>query len=179
MTIHSMPILAGALALLALAGCEQKKAAAPPPELPVVEKTMPAAAPLVAAGTPEALKPAEYGEGIQWAASVVEMTYLQKQGDATVKLFGTAGGDPAMNGLYSYLAFYRSPGEGWRVFKLGDFLEYRILAETPGRLDLELQESVIDQASGNISSARRRVIVEWKFGPDGAAPETLSVTPAE
>ena len=93
-------------------------------------------------------------EGNQWAAAVVELTPLTRQGDRTVKLFGTAGGDPAMNGLYTHVAFFDSPAEGWRVFRIGDFLEYRVLSEAPGRVDLEIDESVMDEATGQIGGVR-------------------------
>jgi hypothetical protein len=126
---------------------------------------------------PETMKPI-IENGLQGAASVVELTYLQKQGDLSVKLFGTAGGDPAINGLYTYVAFFVGSANGWRVFKLGDFLEYRVVNEAPGTVDLEIKESVIDRASGDISSRLRRVILSWDFA-SGGEPEVISVTPAQ
>lgn len=78
-------------------------------------------------------------ESLQWAASVVRLDPLRRQ-SGTAKLFGTAGGDPAMNGLYTHLAFFQSVDEGWRVFRLGDFLSYRIVEESPGRLLLEVRK---------------------------------------
>jgi hypothetical protein len=168
--------------VLALSACDaavKKEQAAPqqvsdaPPALET--KT---AAPLASAGKPETVTQAEE-DGMQYAASVVEMTYLQKQGDLTVKLFGTAGGDPAMNGLYTYIAFFAGPAESWKVFRLGDFLEYRILSETPGRLDLELKESVMNDSTGEIGSQVRNLIISWTPGPQAAAPENISVTPAK
>lgn len=115
-------------------------------------------------------------DGLQLAASVVRVDPLRRQGALTVKLFGTAGGDPAMNGLYTYLAFFESAGDGWRVFRLGDFLSYRVLAETPGRLTLELRESVMDQRSGAIGARTRRLLVSWMTGPAGEAPASIGVT---
>ena len=114
----------------------------------------------------------------QWAASVVRLDALENQGDRTVKLFGTAGGDPAMNGLYTHLAFFESPAEGWRVFRIGDFLDYRLLSEAPGRIDLEIDESVLDAATGQIGSRKRRIIVGWALPTDGSVPATVTVTPA-
>ena len=102
-----------------------------------------------------------------------------RQGDRTVKMFGTAGGDPAMNGLYTHVAFFDSPAEGWRVFRIGDFLDYRVLSEAPGRVDLEINESVMDEATGNIGSRTRRVIVGWAVATDGSVPATVTVTPAQ
>ena len=82
-----------------------------------------------------------------------------------------------MNGLYTYLAFFDSaPGEGWRVFRLGDFLSYRILAEAPGRLTLEVRESVLNEASGEIGARTRRLLVSWRGG--GGPPASVTVTAA-
>ena len=164
-------------ALLGLAACdaqvESRKAAIP------AEQAAPApAAPLTAAGAAATVQP-DATEGQQWAAAVVELTELTRQGDSTVKLFGTAGGDPAMNGLYTHVAFFDSPAEGWRVFRIGDFLDYRVLSEAPGRVDLEINESIMDEATGNIGSRTRRIIVGWARGADGAVPATVAVTPAQ
>jgi hypothetical protein len=116
-------------------------------------------------------------ESLQWAASVVQLDPLRRQG-GTVKLFGTAGGDPAMNGLYTYLAFFEpAPGDGWRIFRLGDFLSYRIVGEAPGRLTLEVRESVLDEASGTIGARTRRLLVGWR-GRGGEPPASVSVTAA-
>lgn len=162
-------------ALLGLTACdaqvESRKAALP------AEHAAPAAAPLTAAGPAATVQP-DAEEGNQWAAAVVELTELTRQGDRTVKLFGTAGGDPAMNGLYTHVAFFDSPAEGWRVFRIGDFLDYRVLSEAPGRVDLEIDESTMDEATGNIGSRTRRVIVGWAVATDGSVPATVTVTPA-
>jgi hypothetical protein len=125
----------------------------------------------------ETLRP-DADENLQWAASVVQISELRRQGDLTAKLFGTAGGDPAMNGLYTYLAFFESAGDGWRVFRLGDFLSYRILAEAPGRLTLEVRESVMDRRSGAIGARVRRLAVGWRPGADGEPPALVRLTPA-
>lgn len=164
-------------ALLGLAACdaqvESRKAA-----LPGEQAAPAAAAPLTAAGPAATVQP-DTDEGNQWAAAVVELTELTRQGDRTVKLFGTAGGDPAMNGLYTHVAFFDSPAEGWRVFRIGDVLDYRVLSEAPGRVDLEIHESVMDEATGNIGSRTRRIIVGWALATDGSAPATVTVTPAQ
>ena len=176
---HPMKPVTFLAALLTLAACdtqvETRKA-----EVPAAEQAaaMPAAAPLTAAGPAATVQP-DGDENQQWAASVVELTPLTRQGDRTVKLFGTAGGDPAMNGLYTHVAFFDSPAEGWRVFRIGDFLDYRVLSETPGRVDLEVNESIMDEATGNIGSRKRRVIIGWAVATDGSVPATISVTPAQ
>jgi hypothetical protein len=163
--------------LLGLAACdaqvESRKAALP------AEQAVPApVAPLIAAGPAVIVQP-DADEGQQWAASVVELTPLSRQGDRTVKLFGTAGGDPAMNGLYTHVAFFDSPAEGWRVFRIGDFLDYRVLSESAGRVDLEIDESTMDEATGTIGSRTRRVIVGWALAADGSVPATVTIAPAQ
>ncbi len=176
---HPMKPVTFLVALAGLAACdaqvETRKTA-----VPAAEQSAPtaAAAPLTAAG-PAAIVQPDADEGQQWAAAVVELTPLTRQGDRTVKLFGTAGGDPAMNGLYTHIAFFDAPAEGWRVFRIGDFLDYRLLSEAPGRVDLEIDESTMDEASGNIGSRTLRVIVGWAVATDGAAPATVTVTPAQ
>lgn len=161
---------------LALSACSQ---AAPTqtPAQPSATPAAPAVAALVANGPAASLTP-DTQEQVQTAASVTELTTLTHQGGLTAKLFGTSGGDPAMNGLYTYIAFFVDPQEGWRVFRIGDVLSYRVLNETAGRVDLEINESVMNEASGDISSRTRRVIVAWTPGADGAAPSAVTVTPA-
>lgn len=133
---------------------------------------------LIAAGEAATLEP-ETNEMEQWSAGVVRVDYLENQGlQQTIKLYGTAGGDPAMNGLYTYIAFFAGVADGWRVFRIGDVLEYRIIADAPGRLDLEVQESLLNPATDEITSRTRRMIVSWTpAGPDGA-PSSISVAPA-
>lgn len=167
------------VALLTLAACdsqvETRKA-----EVPAAEQaagTTPSMVPLAAAGPAATVQP-DAASDLQMAASVVSLDPLQAQGQATVKLFGTAGGDPAMNGLYTFLAFFQGPADGWRVFRLGDVLEYRILSQAPGRVDLEIKESRLDEATTTISSHIRRVIVGWAVATDGSAPATVTITPA-
>ncbi len=137
----------------------------------------PAAAQPVAQAGPERLQPDE-DEGLQDSAGVIVINELAGQGSLTAKLFGTAGGDPAMNGLYTYLAFYISPPDGWRVFRIGDFLTYRVISTRRGRVLIEVNESIMNEATGEIGSRRRRLTVSWTPGADGAPPATVTVAPA-
>jgi hypothetical protein len=124
---------------------------------------------------PEVVRPDEE-ESLQWAASVVVVDTLRHQGNVSAKLFGDAGGDPAMNGLNTYIAFFDAPPvDGWRVFEIGDFLTYRILSESPGRLNLEIRESVMNQRTGDIGSRVRRLLVTWTAGRGGEPPATINV----
>ena len=136
-----------------------------------------AAAPVSAQTGARPLRPEADSEAIQAAAAVIKITELRRQGNATVKLFGTAAGDPAMNGLYTYIAFWQSTGDGWRVFKIGDFLDYALVSEAPGRVVLQLRESTMDRATGNIGARTRRIAVAWTPVADGA-PATVRVTAA-
>ena len=172
-----MKLVTFLFAVLALAACDAGVESRDP-VLPAEQPpSSPRAAPLTAAGPAAILQP-DTDPNQQWAASVVRLDALENQGDRTVKVFGTAGGDPAMNGLYTHLAFFESPAEGWRVFRIGDFLDYRLLSEAPGRIDLEIDESVMDAATGQIGSRKRRIIVGWALATDGSVPATVTVTPA-
>jgi hypothetical protein len=166
--------------LLAAASLALLSACTPPAQ--EAETTAPeqaAAAPLTPAGEAAELARIAVDSNLSWAASVVQLDILTNEANGGVKLFGVAGGDPAMNGLYTYIAFFENPGSGWRVFQLGDFLNYRVVSEAPGRVDLEISESTMDEATGNIGSRTRYVIVSWARGADDAPPMTISVTPAQ
>jgi hypothetical protein len=153
-------------------------AVAPTPRAPPTEPpATPQAKPLTASGAAQPLtaEPAA-DESLQDAASVARVDPVS---DGQAKLFGTAGGDPAMNGLYTYIAFYVAPSEPWTVYKLGDVLDYTVLSSAPGRVDLDLHESTYDEASGQIGDRRRRVIVQWTIGSDEGPPTSVIVTPAQ
>ena len=140
-------------------------AAAPAPAQPVADQG-------------PAVMQAEDDDNLQWAASVVRVDQLEHQGDLGGKLFGAAGGDPAMNGLETFVAFFDPPPvNGWRVFRVGDFLDYRIVSDTPGRILIEVSESIMN-AAGEIGSRTRRLTVSWTPGPDGALPTRVTVATA-
>lgn len=137
----------------------------------------PQAAPLTPSGTPEALTPEpETDESLLSAASVVRVDWVAA---GSAKMFGTAGGDPAANGLYTYIAFFTSPGDGWVIYSLGNILDYTVLASEIGSVDLDIQETTFDEASGELGSGHRKVIVSWTPGDDGAPPTNVTVTPAQ
>jgi hypothetical protein len=137
----------------------------------------PACAQAVAERGPATVRPDD-SEMLQDAATVVVVSPLEHQGDLSAKLFGAAAGDPAMNGLNTYLAFFEPPPvNGWRVFEIGDFLSYEIVSETPGRLLLGIHESVMND-NGDIGERTRRLAVSWTPGRDGAAPATVTVATA-
>jgi len=176
---HPILFIAAIAALTACdSGVETRKDATPATETPSPAVETPAQAePLVAAGPAATVQPST-DDNVQWAASVVELDMLTKQGGPTVKLFGTAGGDPAMNGLYTDIAFFKSSAEGWTVFRVGDFLDYTVLSESPGRVDLKVEESVMDDATGQIGRRERRLIVAWTPGANEEPPAAITITPA-
>jgi len=156
--------LAALLLGTALAGCASTAA--------------PQAIALRPAAEPALIAPLSPEENMEWAASVVRVDFLRNQPPGGgVKLFGLAAGDPAMNGLYTQIAFFQGAAEGWRVFRIGDVLDYRVLADSPGRVDLELTLSG-DGGESIMGSHTRHVIVTWTLGDGGAAPESISVMPA-
>lgn len=139
--------------------------------------TAPGGAQPVAERGPVTRRP-EDSEMLQDAATVVQVDQLAHQGEGGGKLFGAAGGDPAVNGLNTFLAFYMPPPEnGWRIFEVGDFLTYRIVSDTPGRALLEVTENILT-AGGQIGERRRRLLVSWTPGPGGAPPATVTVRTA-
>jgi hypothetical protein len=187
---HPMKPVTFLVAALALSACdvgvESRKASPPAVQEArgaVVVSGLPPRAgqppvrPIVPAGPAQAVSPVA-DASLQDEASVVRVDPLRATRGPTVKLFGAGGGDPAMNGLYTHIAFFQGPAEGWRVFRLGDVLDYRILSEAPGRVDLEFTESTGPDAAGAIGSRRRKVIVSWTPGADGAPPASVSLTPA-
>lgn len=134
------------------------------------------AAPLTASGAPQPLTPEpETDESLMSAASVVRIDWVAAGG---AKLFGTAGGDPAANGLYTYIAFFTSPGDGWVIYSLGNILDYTVLASEIGSVDLDIHETTFDEATGELGSHHRKVIVSWTPGDDGEPPTNVTVTPA-
>jgi hypothetical protein len=116
-------------------------------------------------------------ENLEYAASVVQLNVVPSQRNLGVKLFGMAGGDPAMNGLQTYLGFYESPAEGWTVFRIGDFLNYRILSATPGRVNLQVQENFMNNRD-QIRMRSRRLTLRWTPGRDDTPPATVTMTRA-
>lgn len=170
-------ILAVALILAGCAAAGPIAPAAAQSEAAGPAAPAPAAASLVANGAAQTLAPST-NANLSWAAAVVKVDHVPVQSGPAVKLFGFAGGDPAMNGLYTYIAFLNDPHEPWQVYQLGDFLDYRVLAAGPGRVDLELHESTPSTPGRDIGSRTRRVIVAWTIAEDGA-PATVTLTPAQ
>lgn len=172
-----------AACVLALAACSKPKPPAnesdvvplPPSVAPAAttpDGPTPAAAPAQPTGPAEAVTLAD-DDSIQWAASVTEVVWLP---DLNAKLFSTAGGDPAINGLYTYLAFPpENNDEGWTAYKLGDWESWKVIEQGPGRVLLQVRVSRIDPSSGNPVTEDKKLIVNWTTTGEN---HTVTVTPA-
>lgn len=177
-SVLSVPVVA----LLALAACDAtptKTTTVTTTEVAATPTVTPQATPLTPSGAATPLTLAESSQtddGLQWAAGVVKVDDVAEGG---ARLFGVAGGDPAMNGLQTYIAFFQNSADGWAVYQIGDFLDYTVLSQAEGRVDLDVHESTMDEASGDIGSRHRKIIVQWTPGGPDTAPASVTVTPAQ
>lgn len=99
---------------------------------------------------------------------------------SAARIFGIGSGDPATNGLKVYLAFV-SPHDQ-KAFLLGDFLDYRVIAASPGRIDLEYDESYM--VADEIQRRTLRTILTWTEKPQDPSPSpefpaTVTMNPAQ
>lgn len=157
-------------AALALAACQPAAEEPAKPAEPAAAETAPPPAPEPArlSGPPKSIE-AEDDEMPE--ASVTDVHPIK---DADFKIFSTAGGDPAINGLYTYLAAYTQP-DGWtRVYMLGDFNSWDVLEESATRVVLKISRSWVEEGTGDIKTAEEKLIIDLP-----ATPETpVTVTPA-
>jgi hypothetical protein len=159
-----------ALAALALGACQPVAPQAAAPAAPAAESP--------AAPVPLALKPSGPPRTVQAEAGPMDAAYVTDvrtiEGADGAKIFSTAGGDPAINGLYTYLALFTAP-EGWtRVFQIGDFNSWEVVGESAERVTLKVSRSWIEEGSGDVKTAEEYLIVTL---PDEQAG-TVDVTPA-
>lgn len=161
-------------AALALAACQPAAEKPAEPAAPAPEAAQPAAAttPAKPSGPPQTLAAEAESESLSSAAAVTDI-HFTKEGD--LKLFSTAGGDPAINGLYTYVARWVDEDRSWsQIFMIGDFNSWEVTEEAPGRVVLKVSRSWVEQASGDIKSADEKLIID--VPADTAAP--ITVTPA-
>lgn len=120
----------------------------------------PASAPTFAAAdgaSPETLAPAAPDAEGETAAlgGIVRFDAVPDQsGGGFVRLIGTAGGDPAANGLMTYLVI-STAHDSW-VYTIGNIIDYRIKGVGDGRLDLEIDETTIAD-NGDMNTATRKI----------------------
>jgi len=156
-------------------GVETRKAAMPDAGSAAVTAT--ATTPATASGPGQAVS-AQADDYLQSAASVVAVTPLSDPG-ADAKLFGLAGGDPALNGDHAYLAFFVDPSEGWRIFPLGDFEGWSLGEQGPGRFVLETTQGRMGDDGQMVTGEVKRFIVTYEPRAAGSpAPSSITVTPA-
>lgn len=174
MSIQRVSVSAALIAAcLTIVGCTPSTTTAP--------SKVEAPAPLVAGeGEPQTWTPLAEDDPALAAMSVVKFDELYQSNIAAVRLFGMASGDPAMNGLKVYLAFV-SPHDQ-RAFLLGDFREYRVIAASPGRVDLEYKEDIM--VGDQPQTRTLRTIVSWtekaqEASPNPEYPATVTMTPAK
>jgi hypothetical protein len=163
-----------AMACFAIPACAP--ATAPAPANVEMAKPFEAAAGERLTATP--LEPGDPGLTALGVASFNDLPNLSTSW--SVRMFGMAGGDPAANGLKTYLAFV-SPHDG-KGFLLGDFRAYRVITASPGRIDLEIDEDVMGDG-GDLKMITRRVIVSWTEKPQTESPNpefpsAVTITPA-
>ncbi|MGD9815404.1 MAG: hypothetical protein AB7Q23_11100 [Hyphomonadaceae bacterium] len=122
-------------------------------------------------GPPQTVALAE-GDQIQHAASVSDVAQLQ----SGAKIFSTVGGDPAMNGLYTYIAVYgEAPDVAWRVFQIGDFNSWSVHEDRGNEVVLKISRNWMDQSNGQIGTLEEYLIVTTP----NATSTSVTVTPAQ
>jgi hypothetical protein len=156
-------------------GVETRKTAGPDAGSAAVVAA--ATTPATASGPGQAVS-AQADDYLQSAASVLAVVPLSDRA-ADAKLFGMAGGDPALNGDHAYLAFFVDPSEGWRVFPLGDFERWSLGEQGPGRFVLETTQGRMGDNGDMVTGEVKRFIVTWESGGAGAPPpSSITLTPA-
>jgi hypothetical protein len=139
----------------------------------------------VAGAAVETLKPEPLdGEGeVGFLPGIVRYDVIPNQtGDGFARIIGTAGGDPAANGLMTYLVF--STVHAGEVLTIGNIIDYRIVGVSPGKVDLEIDQSKAAD-DGTLSTETRKVVLAWTVpadaedNPDQSVGATVTVTPAQ
>ncbi len=160
-------------AALALAACQPAAEKPAEPVAAAPEAAQPAAAitPPRPSGPARAVAVEPESADLSGAAAVTDIHFVK---DADVKLFSTAGGDPAINGLYTYLAMF-TPPDGWtRIYMIGDFNSWEVIEESPTRVVLKISRSWLEEGTGDIKTAEEKLIIDLP-----ADPETpISISPA-
>jgi hypothetical protein len=76
-----------------------------------------------------------------------------------------------------YLAFYHSPAEGFRIFPIGDFEEYRLVSQQPGRVVITVRQTSHTGGSNPFKTSARRLTITWPLRGE-TIPDTITVTDA-
>ncbi len=168
-------------ACLAVAGCNATTTA--PAEVEAAAPEAAPVAPFVAGdGEPQTWSPLAEDDPALELLGVVKFDDIPNISNiGSVRLIGAGGSDTATNGLKVYLAFVSPHDEA--AFLLGDFLDYRVMAASPGRIDLEYDENYMDDAD-QIQTRTLRTIVTWtevaqEASPNPEFPALVTMTPAQ
>jgi len=156
--------------MAALAACDHPDAPASRPKAAPPPTPMSVAKAPARPSEPGAIVPALSGERMQEAASVSQLHAMPR---LNAKVFSVSGGDPAVNGLVTYLALFAGSAEGWRVYPLGDFAAWRVVEAMPGRIVLATVEDKAGPA-GDIVKKQGHVHVAFAAGGQ-TPPDTISV----
>jgi hypothetical protein len=166
--------------VLTIAGCTPPTSTASAPV--AAPDAVLAPAPFVAGeGEPQIWNPLDADDPNMAAFGVVKFNDLPNLSQiSTVRMFGIGSGDPAMNGLKVYLAFVSTHDD--RAFLLGNFRDYRVIASSPGRIDLEYDEDIMVGDEPQLRTMR--AIVSWtekaqEPSPNPEYPATVTMTPAK
>ena len=155
-----------------LAACDHPDAPARPKPSPPPTPLSVAKAP-VRPTEPGAVVPALSGAQMQDAAAVSQLHLMPR---LNAKVFSVSGGDPAVNGLVTYLGLFAGSAEGWRVYPLGDFAAWRVVEAGPGRVVIATVEDV-SEAGGAIVKRRGHVHVSYvASGQTPPAAVTVATT---
>lgn len=167
----SVALVSGALLLAGCTAAPQDAAAPGEAAAATTTATTPAPTFTAAEGaTPETLAPASpdaEGEAAALGGIVRFDAVPDQSGEGFVRLIGTAGGDPAANGLMTYLVI-STVHDSW-VYTIGNIIDYRIKGVADGRLDLEIDETTVAD-NGDMNTATRKLIVTWTPVPENHDP---------
>lgn len=112
-------------------------------------------------------------EGENPEAYVAQVMFLRSENGA--KIYSTAGGDPLINGLYTFVAVNGEPPDGgWRVFQIGDFNSWTLLEDRGTDIVLEVSRSWIDENGEVQTNPAERMIVSVPDHDDA----NITITPA-
>lgn len=108
----------------------------------------------------------------QIGADVTQIVDLE-QAENMSKFYTRIGGDPAINGIYVYLAVYgESAAEGWTVFQIGDFNSWEVTEQTKDHATLKISRSWVEESTGDIKSVEET----WKVPMVAPTAKELPIT---
>ena len=119
---------------------------------------------------PGAVVPAVAPDALQEAASVSQFHAMPR---LNAKVFSVSGGDPAANGLVTYLGLFGGPAEGWRVYPIGDFSAWRVVEAGPGKIVVAIRQDTAGP-NGDIQNRTGHVHIAFDWRGE-TPPDAISV----